>query len=149
MDGRSGCASAAPEDILRRMTSSMPLLLQVSAVQCAYSAATAAARLLPGSSRGSPCAHHALPLTHPALPSLRAPLSLAPCMFWCALPAASLHALCLQLQISRHAATCHIQPQRHQHHDQPLKSLSDSATTVARQRASVRGASSMYDEMGT
>ena len=56
MEGRSGCGGAAAPDILRRMTSSMPLLLQVSAVQCAYSAATAAARLLPASSRGSPCA---------------------------------------------------------------------------------------------
>ncbi len=55
MEGRSGEAGAADEDILRRMSSSMPLLLQTSAVQRAYSAATPAVTFVPGSSSASPC----------------------------------------------------------------------------------------------
>lgn len=54
VEGRSGESSAAA-DILRRMTSSIPLLLQVASVYCAYSAATARVVLLATSSRLSPC----------------------------------------------------------------------------------------------
>ena len=56
VEGLSGESSAAA-DILRRMTSSMPLLLQVASVYCAYSAATTRVVFVATSNRFSPCSH--------------------------------------------------------------------------------------------
>lgn len=55
MEGWSSESRAAAADILWRMISSMPLLLQVPSVMCAYSAATAGVVLEAASSSTSPC----------------------------------------------------------------------------------------------
>lgn len=57
VDGLSSESSSAPADILCRISSSIPLLLQVPSVMCAYSAATAGVVLEVASSSTPPCAH--------------------------------------------------------------------------------------------
>ena len=56
MDGLSSESSSTAADILCRISSSIPLLLQVPSVMCAYSAATAGVVLEAASSSTSPCA---------------------------------------------------------------------------------------------
>lgn len=56
VDGLSSESSSAVADILCRISSSIPLLLQVPSVMCAYSAATAGVVLEAASSSTSPCA---------------------------------------------------------------------------------------------
>ena len=56
VEGLSSESSSAVADILCRISSSIPLLLQVPSVMCAYSAATAGVVLEAASSSTSPCA---------------------------------------------------------------------------------------------